>query len=96
MMKKQTQSTENQSTKSVKKSKRKKQKVKYLPDDGRTLYSMDGLYDTGKESDKKSVHLEKGEKWQLIKAAFAVYGPIFLGVVACFTIGAVLIYFWLR
>ena len=79
-----------------KKKEKKKQKTKYLPDDGRTLYSMDGLYDTGKKSDKERVRLEKGEKWQLIKAAFAVYGPIFLGVLVCFTIGAVIIYFWLR
>lgn len=84
--------TEQNPNKKVK----KKRKTIYLPDDGRTLYSMDGLYDTGKKSDKEKVHLEKGEKWQLIKAAFAVYGPIFLGVVICFTIGAVLVYFWLR
>ncbi len=88
--------TTEQTPKSSKKKTKKKRKVKYLPDDGHTIYSMDGLYDTGKKSDKEHVKLEKGEKWQLIKAAFAVYGPIFLGVLLCFTIGAVLIYFWLR
>lgn len=69
-------------------------------DDGRTLYDMSGLEDmhrTGPRREKKeSIKLTRRERRALIKAAFAHYAPIFFGVLACFTLAALLIYFWLR
>ena len=69
-------------------------------DDGRTLYDMSGLDDmhrTGPRREKKeSLNLTRKERRALIKAAFAHYAPIFFGVIVCFTLAALLIYFWLR
>ena len=69
-------------------------------DDGRTIYDMSGLDDmhgTGKRADKKEgVSLSKKERRALIRAAFARYTPIFFGVLVCFTLAALLIYFWLK
>lgn len=69
-------------------------------DDGRTVYDMSGLDDmhrTGPRREKKeNVKLTRPERRALIKAAFAHYAPIFFGVLACFTLAALLIYFWLR
>lgn len=68
-------------------------------DDGRTLYDMSGLDDmhsTGVRRQKKeSVNVTRSERRALIRAAFARYLPIFFGVLACFTLAALLIYFWL-
>ncbi len=78
-----------------KKPKRKKVKTVYLPDDGRTIYSMDGLNpNSGKE--KQKIAATKEERRDMIKAAFAVYAPIFFGVLLCFGAVLVLLYFWLR
>ena len=69
-------------------------------DDGRTVYDMSGLDDmhrTGQRREKKeNINLTRKEKRALIKAAFAHYAPIFFGVLVCFTLTALLIYFWLR
>ncbi|MCH5160533.1 MAG: hypothetical protein J1G04_00730 [Clostridiales bacterium] len=70
----------------------KKKKPKFV-DDGRTVYSMEGL---SKHKDKDSLDLSKKEKRALIKAAFAHYLPIFLGVIGCFSIAAIILYLWLH
>ncbi len=75
-----------------------KRKTEFV-DDGRTLYDMSGLDDmrgTGaRRESKESVNVTKSERRALIKAAFAHYAPIFFGVLACFTLAALLIYAWL-
>ena len=45
---------------------------------------------------KEGVNLTKKERRALIKAAFARYAPIFFGVIVCFTLAALLLYFWLK
>jgi len=80
--------------------KKEKVKVVYLPDDGRTLYSMDGLADmkgvgTKNKKEENPVGLSRKEKWIAIKAAYATYLPIFLAVLCCFGVVAVLMYLWL-
>ena len=76
-----------------------KRKTEFV-DDGRTLYDMSGLEDMHRvgprQDEKKSVNLTKKERRALIKAAFAHYAPIFFGVLVCFTLAALLIYFWLK
>ncbi len=72
-----------------------KRKKDYI-DDGHTVYSMDGLDELRRGTDsKKNVGLTRKERWAAIKAALAVYLPIFVGVLACFGIAALLLYFWL-
>ena len=76
--------------------KEKKQKQVYI-DDGHTIYSMEQL--VGPENyDKKEKRagLTKKERRAAISAAFEVYLPVLVGVLACFSLVAVLIYFWLR
>ena len=69
-------------------------------DDGRTIYDMSGLDDMkgiGTRRDKKEgVNVSRSERRALIKAAFARYAPVFFGVLACFTLAGLLIYFWLK
>ena len=89
-----TQQTE--ASKSKKTSKPKKKKIKYLPDDGHTIYSMDGVKGSAMKSDGKGEKLPKEDRRVMIKSAFAVYGPVFLTIVICFTLVMVLIYFWLK
>ena len=87
---------EDEATKKADKSKRSKKPKKKKPkfvDDGRTVYSMEGL---SKHKSKDSLDLSKKEKRALIKAAFAHYLPIFLGVVGCFAIAAIILYLWLH
>ena len=76
-----------------------KRKTEFV-DDGRTVYDMSGLDDmhaTGPRHDKKDgVKLTREERRALIKAAFARFAPIFFGVLVCFTLAALLIYFWLK
>lgn len=77
----------------------KKQKTEFT-DDGRTIYDMSGLDDmhgTGPRPEKKErINLTKSERRALMRAAFAKYAPIFFGVIVCFTLAALLIYFWLK
>lgn len=74
----------------------KKKKVKYV-DDGHTVYSMDGLDEIrGTKRRGDGIKLSRAEKWAAIKAAFARYTPILLMVIGCFSLTAVLLYFWLK
>lgn len=78
------------------KPKPKKKKVKYI-DDGHTVYSMDGLDEArGIKRRGDSIKLSRKEKLAAIRAAFARFLPIFLGVVGCFSLTALLLYFWLK
>ena len=95
--------------KEAKKSK-KKVKVVYV-DDGRTIYDMSGVTRPGqvifpdkkekkgqdsKKNKKEKVGLTRAERWAAIKAAYAVYLPMLLGVLLCFSVAAVLMCFLLR
>ncbi|MGN1043072.1 MAG: hypothetical protein ACI4SK_06280 [Christensenellales bacterium] len=71
--------------------------MKKFVDDGRTVYDMSNV-GVGRTENKKDegVKLRRKEKTAAIRAGFAVYTPIFLGVIACFTLVAVGLYFWLK
>lgn len=75
-------------------------------DDGRTIYDMTNI-GSPEQMKRASVRTDKNktlerteayfkEKTAVIRAAFQVYTPIFFGVIACFTVVAVALYFWLR
>ncbi len=82
---------------------KKKKKAPYQ-DDGRTLYNMDNVVQqnpfgpdyVGDDRKKENVGLSKKERFAAIKAAFQVYLPIFLGVLACFGLAILLLVFWLK
>ena len=92
----------------MKKEKKKKVKVVYV-DDGRTVYDMSGVTrpcqiifpekkektrdEQKKKKNKEQVGLSKKERWAAIKAAYSVYFPMLLGVLACFGLAAVILYF---
>ncbi len=75
-------------------------------DDGRTIYDMTNVgspeqmkrasvrNDRNKTSEGTKVTFK--EKTAVIRAAFQVYAPILFGVIACFTVVAVALYFWLK
>ena len=69
-------------------------------DDGRTVYDMSGLDDMHgvgpRRPQKDKLNVSRAERRALIRAAFAHYAPIFFGVLVCFTLAALLIYFWLK
>ena len=88
------QSSDDDNQNSQKSGKKPKKKKPKFVDDGRTVFSMEGL--SKHRSDKESLGLSKKERRALIKAAFAYYLPILFGVIACFSIAALLIYLWLR
>lgn len=68
----------------------KSAKSKFV-DDGRTLFSMQGLE---KQSKKPAVELTGKERRAMIRAAFAKYFPVLIGAVGCFSLAALLLYFW--
>lgn len=72
----------------------KKEKQKFI-DDGHTIYNMDidGMPHRVKKS---SIGLTKKERNAMIRAAFAHYIPIFLGVIICFLLTMFIIYLWLN
>ena len=79
--------------------KKKKRKVIHTGDTGQTIYSMAALNgrtpEEQEEYDKKrkSAPIFTGkERWAMIKAAFAVYGPLLLIVVGAFGLTALLLY----
>ena len=69
-------------------------------DDGRTVYDMSGLDDmhrTGPRHRRQDkVSLSRAERRALIRAALARYLPILFGVLACFALAALMLYFWLK
>ena len=84
------------------KNKKNKKKVVYLEDKGQTIYSMAALNGRTPEEqeafDKRrrnSNSFTGREKWAMIRAAFSVYGPLLLMIVAGFVLSALLLYFFL-
>lgn len=83
---------------------RKKKKKEYADDDGRTIANMnvDGMpwYQPNKEeADEKKKQMEelkitKKEKRAMIMGAYLAYLPMFLIILAAFTIIMLLLYFW--
>ena len=74
----------------------KRKKSNYV-DDGHTIYNMSNVESPlSPNKGKDNVGLTRAEKRAAIKAAFKVYLPIFLGVIACFALICVLMYFWIR
>ena len=71
----------------------KKEKKKFV-DEGRTIYSMDGL--NGRSRKKANSYTTKNERSAIIKAAFAHYTPILIGIMICFGVVMFLIKFWLN
>ena len=53
------------------------------------------MHRTGERKPKRDrVSVSKKERRMLIRAALLAYLPIFIGVLACFTLAALLMYFW--
>ena len=77
--------------------KEKKKKQKFI-DDGRTIYNMDvdGMPHRRMKEDPNGVYLTKKERKAAIIAAILHFMPILFGVILCFTIVMVLLYFWLK
>ena len=77
--------------------KEKKKKQKFI-DDGRTIYNMDvdGMPHRRKKEDPNGVYLTKKERKAAIIAAILHFMPILFGVILCFTIVMVLLYFCLK
>lgn len=77
--------------------KEEKKKQKFI-DDGRTIYNMDvdGMPHRRKKEDPNGVYLTKKERKAAIIAAILHFMPILFGVILCFTIVMVLLYFWLK
>jgi len=83
--------------------KKKKIKTVYKEDTGETVYSMAPLYgrtpEEQEEYDRKlenRVEATKKERGAMIRAAFAVYGPVLLITVGAFFAAALLLYFFLK
>lgn len=84
------------------KQKKKKIKIVYPEDKGETIYSMAAL--EGKTPEEKEEFEKKRrsapvitgrERFAMIKAAFLVYGPLLLMVVAAFGLAGLLLYLFL-
>lgn len=74
----------------------KKKKQPYV-DDGHTVYSMDGVDGPiWKRKNRDNAALSGKERRAAIKAAFQAFAPIFFGVLACFSVTALLLFFWLK
>ena len=76
--------------------KEKKHKQPYF-DDGHTIYSMEHLVGPENYNKKeKNGGLTRKERWAAIKAAYHTYLPILLGIIGCFSLAILLMYFWLK
>lgn len=82
--------------------KKSKKKNVYPQDNGETIYSMSSLYgrtpEEQEEYDRKRksrVDATGKERWAMMSAAFAVYGPLLLIVVLAFGLAGLLMYFLL-
>lgn len=61
------------------------------------MSGLDDMHRSGPRRERKnSVKVTRAEKRALIRAAFAHYAPIFFGVIVCFTLATLLLYFWLK
>lgn len=73
-----------------------KKKEKFI-DDGHTIYNMD-IDGMPKRSSNKGneIGLTRKERRALIIAALLHFIPILIGIVVCFSLAMLIIYFWLR
>ena len=83
--------------------KKKKVRVEYLPDKGHTIYSMAALEGRTPEEQEEFEKRRKNapiitgkERSAMIKAAFTVYGPLLLMLIASFGLAALFLYFFLK
>ena len=83
--------------------KRNKKKTVYPQDNGETIYSMSSLYgrtpEEQEEYDKKrksKIDATGRERWAMMQAAFAVYGPLLLICLLGFGLTGLLMYFFLK
>lgn len=77
---------------------KKNKKIKY-EDDGHTIYNMDvdGMpHRRTSSKGNNNIDLTKEERRAMIKAAIGHYLPILLGVIGCFLLAMIIIYFWLK
>ncbi|MBR2984921.1 MAG: hypothetical protein IKC60_05410 [Clostridia bacterium] len=79
----------------------KEKKKEKFQDDGRTVYSMEGVDEirprfTRKYFRKTSTDVTRKERGAVIRAALAHYMPIVFGVILCFAVTGLLLYFWLH
>lgn len=77
--------------------KEKKKKIEYI-DDGHTIYNMDvdGMPHRRFKQKNDNLNLSKKERKAIIKAALLTYMPVLFGVIFCFLIAMIIIYFWLK
>lgn len=77
--------------------KEKKKKIEYI-DDGHTIYNMDvdGMPHRQFKQKNDNLNLSKKERKAIIKAALLTYMPVLFGVIFCFLIAMIIIYFWLK
>lgn len=74
----------------------KKVKVKYKEDDGHTIYNMDGVPQRfGGKKPPDGEKLTFKEKFAIFRAALLKVLPAILTTVLCFSLVALLLYFWL-
>lgn len=78
---------------------KKEKKPKYV-DDGHTVYNMDiegfKWHDRKKNKKADNLKITFRERWAMIRAAFSIYAPIFLIVIAAFSLAIFLMYLWLH
>ena len=74
----------------------KKIKPKYI-DDGHTIYNMDvdGMPNK-RPKNNEGLGLTRRERRAVIKAALLHFLPILFGIIVCFTLVMILLYFWLK
>ena len=83
--------------------KKKKPKVVYKEDTGETIFSMAAL-DGRTPEEQEEMHRKRknqapvtgSERRAMIRAAFTVYGPVFLCMIGSFLAAALLLYFFLK
>ena len=82
--------------------KKKRVKIIYLEDKGETIYSMAALDGKTPEEVEEEAKRRKStplvmapERRAMIKAAFAVYGPLLLICIGAFAVAGLLAFFWL-
>ncbi len=76
--------------------KNKKKKIVYKEDDGRTLYSMSGLYPEKSQDTSEKLDINRKEKKAMRRALAQVMLPRLICVLIGFSICFLILYFWLK
>ncbi|MCM1130250.1 MAG: hypothetical protein NC310_00070 [Roseburia sp.] len=78
--------------------KKQKKKIIYKEDDGRTLYSMSGLYEAeGRPVEEKDrIEVNRKEKKAMRRALAQVMLPRLICVLIGFALCFLILYFWLK